>query len=170
MSIQLIFVVETTKNNNSDWLYINNAVKYFYIDDNKAKLSCVYMNTKTRYNSDSVISKISQQIKDYSDRDSIVIYCCDYDSPDINHSDMLLNDRIESFCIKNKYELIWFGRNIEEVFKGHDVNNNEKQKEAQRFVANLEIKKVKIANLQSKVIGNHKSNFLLVLDKYLNKK
>ena len=43
MGLQLIFVVETNKKCNSDWIYIKDTVEHFYeYDRTQVKLSPVY--------------------------------------------------------------------------------------------------------------------------------
>ena len=52
MSLQLIFVVETRKSCNSDWIYIKETVDHFYqVDQAHTKLSVVYMDSKGTYES-----------------------------------------------------------------------------------------------------------------------
>jgi len=44
VGVQLIFVVETNKKCNSDWIYIKETIEHFYLYDRiKVKLSVVYM-------------------------------------------------------------------------------------------------------------------------------
>lgn len=45
MGIQLIFVVETNKKCNSDWIYIKDTIEYFYdYNRTEVKFSPVYMD------------------------------------------------------------------------------------------------------------------------------
>lgn len=47
MGQQLIFVVETNKKCNSDWIYIKDTIEHFYqYDRAHTKFSTVYMNGK----------------------------------------------------------------------------------------------------------------------------
>lgn len=48
MAQQLIFVLETNRKCNSDWLYIKEAIEHFYSIEN-VKLSPVYLDGKTKY-------------------------------------------------------------------------------------------------------------------------
>lgn len=52
MSIQLIFVVETNKKCDLDWIYIKNTVEHFYTwDSGNIKLTRAYMDGKNKYKS-----------------------------------------------------------------------------------------------------------------------
>ena len=52
MGVQLIFVVETNKKCNSDWIYIKETIEHFYLYDRiKVKLSVVYMDGRGNYSS-----------------------------------------------------------------------------------------------------------------------
>ena len=50
MVLQLIFVVETNKKCNSDWIYIKDTIEHFYqYERTQIKLSVVYMDGKGKY-------------------------------------------------------------------------------------------------------------------------
>jgi len=52
VGVQLIFVVETNKKCNSDWIYIKETIEHFYLYDRiKVKLSVVYMDGRGNYSS-----------------------------------------------------------------------------------------------------------------------
>ena len=52
MGVQFIFVVETNKQCNSDWIYIKDTIEYFYVyERTRVKLSVVYMDGRGNYNS-----------------------------------------------------------------------------------------------------------------------
>lgn len=52
MGLQLIFVVETNKKCNSDWIYIKDTVEHVYeYDRTQVKFSPVYMDGKGKYKS-----------------------------------------------------------------------------------------------------------------------
>ena len=47
MGLQLVFVVETNKKCNSDWIYIKDTAEHFYeYDRTQIKFSTVYMDGK----------------------------------------------------------------------------------------------------------------------------
>ena len=50
MGVQLIFVVETRKTCNSDWIYIKDTVEHFYsYERTELKLTPIYMDGKGNY-------------------------------------------------------------------------------------------------------------------------
>ena len=50
MGLQLVFVVETNKKCNSDWIYIKATIEHFYeYERTQVKLSTVYMDGKGKY-------------------------------------------------------------------------------------------------------------------------
>ena len=50
MGLQLIFVVETNKKCNSDWIYIKDTIEHFYdYERTEVKLRPVYMDGKGKY-------------------------------------------------------------------------------------------------------------------------
>ena len=63
MGVQLIFVVETRKTCNSDWIYIKDTVEHFYsYERTELKLTPIYMDGKGNYfkKKKEVESKIKQ--------------------------------------------------------------------------------------------------------------
>lgn len=51
MGSQFIFVVETNKKCNSDWIYIKDTIEHFYTyERTMVKLSVVYMDGRGNYN------------------------------------------------------------------------------------------------------------------------
>ncbi len=52
MGLQLVFVVETNKKCNSDWIYIKDTIEHFYeYDRTQVKFSPAYMDGKGKYKS-----------------------------------------------------------------------------------------------------------------------
>ena len=69
------------------------------------------------------------------------------------------------------YELVYFNKNIENVFLKRDVESNQKQKEAVRFVSRKHILKFDNSKCSIEIPGTlSSSNIDLILSKYLNKK
>ncbi len=162
---QLIICVETSKIAATDVLYIDKTIKTFYKIDNSIKLSYVYCEGKTKYNSKSIISEIKD--KKAKIKDSVVIYAFDTDAIDSNATDIKLTSLIESYCYENNYSFIWFYRDIEEVFLHQSIDNTKKVSEAKKFsnLSNLAKADEKSLSFNDKV--RYKSNILIVLDKYL---
>ena len=67
MGIQFIFVVETNKKCNSDWIYIKDTIEHFYVyERTRVKLSVVYMDGRGNYNSKKKEKEIERLISQYS--------------------------------------------------------------------------------------------------------
>ena len=65
MGKQLIFVVETTKQCKSDWIYIKETIDYFYsYDRSNTKITPIYMGGKDKYKNKQ--SEIKRYILQYS--------------------------------------------------------------------------------------------------------
>lgn len=62
MAIQVILCMETNKRAATDYIYINETIKRFYNCNNKIKISPVYMNNKTRYNSKDVLTVLDKYL------------------------------------------------------------------------------------------------------------
>ena len=165
---QLIICVETSKTAATDVFYIEKTIKTFYRIDNSIKLSYIYCEGKSKYNSKSVISEIKD--KKSKIKDSIVIYVYDTDSIDSNTDDIKLTSLIEAYCNDNNYSYIWFYRDIEEVFLHQSIDNTKKVSEAKKFsnLHDLGFADEKSLSFTDKV--RYKSNILIVLDKYLIRK
>ena len=144
--MHLVFVVETTENNDSDKMYIS---KYISICCPQLKespdnlLSWVYLNGKGNYRKGSVLKKVNDLIARYNrfhpnENDTYVLYCVDIDDTNQTASaeeNKQINKEIEAFCRKEGYELVWFNRTIEEVFLGRTVKQaKDKKREANAFM------------------------------------
>lgn len=66
MNIQLIFCIETNKQADTDFIYINEVIKEFYQLDPHIKISPLYMDGKGNYNTSKIERKISKFKKEYS--------------------------------------------------------------------------------------------------------
>ena len=81
------------------------------------------MNGKNNYNKTKIINKINQFVKRNNNGDNVVFYCIDTDNinSDRQHFDFFKN--VSNFCKANKYQLIWFCYDIENVFlkRGYDI-------------------------------------------------
>lgn len=168
MDIQLIIVVETNKECDSDWMYIYSAINYFYNINQDVKLTPVYMNGKSNYCKRSVTHKIEYYKSSKKNANNVVVYCFDIDNDDYENAKR--NDEINEYCISNGYELIWFNKDIEDVFLGKSVNKRIKGEEATRFVRKNEINNIKEMILNDRKINRHRSNLLMIIDKYLKRR
>ena len=164
----LIIVLETKNDNGSDYLYYKSILSRFYQERGTGvKLQPVFMNSKTNYK--SIGSKIAYYQNQYASENH-VIYFCDYDKPELNFDQRMLNNDIIQFCNNNNYDLVWFNRTIEDVLIGKIITDN-KTKIALNFYKDDKIYNVDENKLYSKDLPlSHKSNVLTILDVYLPKK
>ncbi len=99
-----------------------------------------------------------------------MVYCIDLDNFETNSEQANLNKEISSFLDANKYEMVWFCHDIEEVFVGKSVDKSEKTKTAIDFVRKEQVNFVQEGRLMSKKEKAGFSNLQLVLDNYLDRK
>jgi len=168
MSIQLIIVVETNKECDSDWMYIYSALKRFYLIGQDIKLNQIYLGGKTNYQSNKIKKKIDSLIRAKKESYNKVIYCMDVDNN--NKEDITRNTSINVYCEKNNYDVVWFNKNIEEVFLDMKINDKDKSKKAKDFVTKNRIYGIKVNKFNDKKINRYRSNLLCVFDIYLERK
>ena len=166
----MIFCVETTKSADTDSIYIFDTINYWYKVNNKIKLSKIYMNSKSKYNSKDVLREIKQKQKDFILGETKVIYCIDTDQYEKNPDHKRELEDIICYCTKNQYDLIWFCHNVEEVFLGKTVSDSKKVQEASAFRRKRTIEKLSVKNLSNNKKLACTSNILNILDKYLERK
>ena len=167
MSIQLIFVVETNKKCDSDWIYIKNTVEHFYTWDSwNIKLTRVYMDGKNKYKSkEKEIQRNIKQFKQHSrNGESIVIYCFDCDNYDNNPLDKRFLEEASNYCRCLGYKFVWFCRDVEDVYLGRRIDSALKKKESAKFASNCKIKTVTERKLRSNHYAEKTSNILTILD------
>lgn len=171
MGIQLIFVVETNKKCNSDWIYIKDTIEYFYsYERTQVKLSVVYMDGKGNYKSSKKEKEIGKLVSQYkagskSDR-SKVIYCFDCDEYNTKPDDAKFLEMAKSYCNDKGYDFVWFCKDVEQVYIGKQVDDVQKKKEATNFKAKNLIKDVNANKLIAKSYRIATSNIMAVLDQY----
>lgn len=169
MGLQLIFVVETNKKCNSDWIYIKETFNQLYsYNQAHVKLSVVYMDGKGKYQTKK--KEVDKCIKSYKagskESKSEVIYCFDCDDYDTNPADLKFLKDAQQFCAQNGYKFVWFCKDIESVYLGKKVPDAKKKNEAASFKAKGGIRNVTIKNLESTTRKDRCSNLLLVLDEF----
>ncbi len=175
MGKQLIFCVETNKNNQSDWIYIKEILGEFYQNNNvSVKYSKVFLDGKGNYNATRVNNEKKQLISQYkaasSDNESIVLYVFDTDDFDSKSEDQEFWDRIETYCKQNDYRLVFFCKDIERVLINEKIETHQKKKRAEQFKRYSTIKSVDVNKLNSEIIKYNSSNILIILDDYLKRK
>ncbi len=163
----VVFCVETDKKAQTDNKYIDKAIREFYVIDNNIKIAYAYMNGKGNYNKKSVALQIKRHFSgDFDEKH--VVYCIDAD--DIADGDVIdQNRKIKEFCDELNYHLIWFFRDIEEVFLHKRVNRSEKLAESDKFRRTKGLCKATQNTLSSNHENPKHSNFLCVLDHFMEK-
>ena len=170
MGKQIVLCVEADCRSATDNIYIKNTIKRFYHFGKDIRLSFVNMNGKTNYMANKVLKEVRQYISDYKNGPTTVIYCIDLDRYDSNPNQAGINSGIEDFLRLNKYELIWFCRDIEEVYLGQSADKSEKTKLALEFAKKEAIRTVDEQKLKRTAVKRGSSNILNVLDKHLVRK
>ena len=101
-----------------------------------------------------------------------MIYVLDKDKGEKSEDDAKYILEIEDYCKDNDYEIIWFVRDIEDVFWGYRVTSRRKKEAAYLFSRQLQIKNVEKRNLSApnNVNKRPKSNILTILNEYLETK
>ena len=171
MGLQLIFVVETNKKCNSDWIYIKDTIEHFYTyERTQVKLSVVYLDGKGNYNTKKTNKEIKTLISQYSSTSktnrSSVICCFDCDDYNSQMEDMKFLEEAKKYCDDHKYQFVWFCKDVEQVYIGKKIENHQKKKEAAAFKARKMICAVNAKNLLGDKYRNNTSNILRVLDGY----
>lgn len=171
MGVQLIFVVETNKNCNSDWIYIKDTIEHFYIyERTRVKLSVVYMDGRGNYNSKKKEKEIKKLISQYSatsrNNQSKVLYCFDCDEYNNNPDDSKFLKDAKKYCEDKEYDFIWFCKDVEQVYIGKKVDDSQKKKEAAKFKAKKLITNVGSNRLSAVNYRINTSNIMSVLDQY----
>ena len=161
----LLICVETNNKAKTDMAYIDKVLKTLYVINNETKIDYEYMESKYKYNSKKLKEDIKNKTKVFKEYQ--IFLCIDTDNIDVNSEDVYKVNEIENFCKYNKYEFVWFCRDIEEVFWGEKVEDREKILRAKMFGSKKDIDDNLIKNLHSTTIKRYKSNFMKVFDAYL---
>lgn len=170
MAIQMILCLETNSRANTDYIYIKEAMDFLYRKSNQIKISPVYMDGKTKYQSKRVLGEIRNKTKAFIAGETKVIYCIDTDEFEKNTEHANAFRDIQKFCEANGYDLIWFCHDVEEVFQGRQIPDSLKVKEAGAYRRKREIEKLPVEKLSEETRRSHTSNLLCILDKYLERK
>lgn len=163
----IVICVECPKQSQTDEIYIRETLNKYYNTGNEVAIRYCEMGTKTKYNQiQSKIKAFTKNVSNYA-----VIMCVDTDDVFSSPEAVSLNQKISSFCQINGYDLVWFCRDIEEVFLHKQVCKSDKIKEAIRFKTTPANNKA-TKSLLSEPNPSHryKSNLLIVFDKYFQHK
>lgn len=169
--MQIILCYESRPAADTDFIYIKSFLDFEYPDaKRKFKLTKISLETKTKYNSRKIKSSIKETTNNYAhmrpNEKTYVVYCLDVD-----HSlkDEIDNTDVIQYCKDNNYELVWFNKDVEDVFLGEQISDSKKTKEAANFAKQNKIQQldIKVLNCPNPLIKHHYSNLKIVFDKYL---
>ena len=124
MNKRILCCVETTKQADTDYQYIRETIRQFYVESSKIAIRPIYMESKSRYNSGAVKEQIRKQSMNATD--TTVICFIDTDDWDISAAAEKELDEIKTYCDSNSYEFVFFCKDVEDVYWGHRVADTEK--------------------------------------------
>ena len=178
--LQLVIVLETSTEEGTDALYFHSVLDYFFerrdLYGNEVNIVYVYLHGKQNYNSDDVLSQINNYTSMFNDWESErgethTIYCLDTDSIEKVFKTGSFFKNVQDFCESNKFDLVWFCKNVENVFLGVEPQTlPNKLIAALTFFRSGKISKIKEFNLCKKEIEIGCSNIISVLSQYLKRK
>ncbi len=157
----LVILSETRASAKIDAGYINAFLhlKYEVIERRKVTVKHVYMNTKTAYakNEKKIDELKAQYMCTHGNRAAVRVVMCvdsDYGEPGAG-----INDDIVSYCRTHGYDLVWFHREVEEVFLGKRVAKAEKKKEMELFLRSQKYHTMEIDGAKFRSCDIHHSRF-----------
>ncbi len=166
----VIICVETNERANTDPCYIDKVIRNYYCIDNNIRLSYKYLTSKTKYQNRAILKEISKDSKAVGVENSHVVYCIDADNYNSNYEDKTRFNEIAEFCIQNSFSLVWFCKDIEDVFLHKKIPNHEKKKVAIQFSKSKNTGLATETDLKATRISNQKSNILTIFDSILTRK
>ncbi len=168
MGLQLLFCVEADRKSGTDWVYIKSVIDKYFSIDNSISIKPVYMGGKTNFKRNKVVNEINRASKEFGKNgETAVIYCIDTDDWNTNQDRSRELEDVREYCADKKYDLVWFCRDVEEVFWGERVSSSDKKERAKKFRANSKIDTLTQDCIKSETFGLGKSNILIILNKYL---
>lgn len=165
MNKRYIFCVESNSISEIDDQYIKATIERFYEKDQNIVIRTEYMNSKTRYKDSGLKKKLDGHLK-YFHGDHKIFYCIDIDDYNVSPETNRLLDCIKEYCKEKGYELILFCKDIEDVYWGKRVHDNEKRRMAKLFKTSNQILNIQEKQLRKTGFSSHSSNILTILDKY----
>ena len=124
------------------------------------------------YSKPKVVKRLAKLKSDYKvtspNNESKVIMCFDCDDYDRKQEDKEFLSDAKTFCQDNGYDFVWFCREIESVYLGRTVPDNQKHKEALNFTKMNLIRDIELRNLKVSEYQDKRSNLCCVLDSYLS--
>ena len=168
MSKRILCCVETTKQADTDYQYIRETIRHFYIETSKIVIRPIYMESKYNYKSRSVTEQIKKQ--GFNSSDTHVIYFIDTDDWDISAEAINILEKIQTYCADKGYDFVFFCKDVEDVFLGKRIADTEKISGIKRFKSTHAIGNMEVKRLEGKRYQVHCSNIMSVLDKYWERK
>ena len=178
MSRQILLCVETNSKARTDYQYINETIHRFYVNDPKISYKPIFLESKSMNT-----ANIRNRLKELG------YYCNPYlgwhnlftcvfginsvyslDDYDTNYETKKLFEDIKKYCETHAYELVFFCRDVEEVYLGKRVNDKDKVNEVKRFKSKKMIEAVLPQNLSQNEYKINGSNILNILDKFWTRK
>ncbi len=169
MNKQILLCVETNSRARIDYQYISETIKRFYEDNRKISYKPIFLGSKTKFNDKGKLKEIEKYTKSFPGNTE-VIYFIDYDDGDTSAITLDLFNRIKNFCETKGYYFVYFVKDVEDVYLGKQVSDNEKIKYLEYFKRKSLINNIKLSNLQNCLIKQHCSNILVVLDNFWKRK
>ncbi len=171
--LQLLLVIETSDEDKTDAIYINEVIKHFF-DTSGVNMQWIPLGGKTNYKAKKIENKINnftKMFKSYNKNGmTITIYFIDTDSSKKEYKPGSYFQNLCDYIKEKGYELVWFCKNSENVFLDvePDTLDNKTQK-AKEFSINNMINDIDKEKLSKLSIELNCSNILVILSKYLNK-
>ena len=121
------------------------------------------------YYANGIKRKIEQKIKLFSD--ATIVFCFGSDDIFVDTETVSLNKKIEKYCKSNGYKIVWFCRDIEEVFLHRKVEKSEKIISAAKFNVKKGLGEASVTLLnRAGALSKQTSNFTCVFDALFNRK
>ena len=138
--MQFIIVNESDSQAQIDYQYIRAFIDRHYPNARRrVRFTPVFLSGKPHFGEKE--KEISQKIKDYASlnlyggrekpRQTVVCFFLDVDE---GAEAERLNPEIRAYCKTRGYHLVWFRRDVEEVFLGRQVSDKEKRSEVVSFL------------------------------------
>ena len=170
--MQLILVMESNEEAHTDWIYLHAFLLENYAKElADCRVSPVYLSGIQNYKSRPIQKKIQDLEKRHrASGKSVVLYCLDKDEPGPNGPREKSHKAIANYCAEKAYYLAWFCLDIEDVFLGEQVPDEEKSARARQFLIDQGATCLPLGNFRGPEASKRKeSNLILVLDQLFKK-
>ena len=171
--LQLLLVVETSEEDKSDTIYINEVLRR-YFDLSDINIQWIPLDGKTHYKDKKIQSRINsltRMFKSNANGSTTTIYFIDTDSTKKEYKPGSFFYNLQEFVKEKGYELVWFCKNAENVFLHVEPGSlDNKTEAAKEFAVKNGIESIKKEALSKIAIELNCSNILVVLSKYIPEK